>query len=488
MKPLRNDGQSRRVFLGAARALCSLALLASIHLSEAAEPVAEAAPEGVQAPASPRSGGGDFLLFANGDLLLGTLQSIHAERGLRWHRADIAAPIDFGLTNLREVQFQLRPPTGLGFTNDALVQLTNGDELEGRLQEVDAETVVLHTWYAGTLRLVRGLVRMIRPLPSSRPPVFVGPAGLDGWTSSQVKTLGNRAGQWQYRNGAFYARRAASIARDVKLPEVASVEFDLAWKGTLNMAVALYTDYLHPISLANKETEPPFSEFYSIQINSFSVNLLPIKQDGPLRSLGQVSVNAFNRRNSAHVEIRVDLPRRLIALLVDGELVKQWSDPEPFTGKGTALRLVHQGEGAVKLSNLRVSEWDGTFEEKPTNPPDSLLDLVKLRNGDRVAGAFEGLRDGVVRLSVRGSVFTIPLERVKQIETAGRNSLVPRALPGDVRAYFYNGSGVTFRLDQWTDQQVTGSSPSFGKVTFLPAAFARVEFNVDRAAPAPATP
>lgn len=500
MKPLLRNGDRGRGIRGTFRArrrrlvewaalgaLGGLALLVSAQVAEAAELPSDSAPGVVQAPASPRSGGGDFLHFANGDLLLGALQSIDAERGLRWHRSDIAAPIDFGLTNLREVQFQLRPPAAVGFTNNGLVQLTNGDELEGRLLEVDAETVVLDTWYAGTLRLVRGLVRMIRPLPSSRPPIFVGPTGLDGWTSSQVKTLGERAGQWHYRNGAFYARQAASIARDVKLPAVASVEFDLAWKGTFNMALALYTDYLHPISLANKETEPAFSEFYSVQLNSFSVNLLPIKQDGPLRSLGQVSVNAFNRRNSAHVEIRADLPRRLLALLVDGELVKQWSDPEPFTGTGTAIRLVHQGQGVVKLSNLRIHEWDGTFEEKPTNPPDSPLDLVKLRNGDRVAGEFESLRDGVVRVSVRGSALSIPLERVKQIETAGRKSLVPRALPGDVRAYFYNGAGVTFRLEEWTDQHVIGSSPSFGKVAFLPAAFARVEFNLDRSAATPAT-
>jgi hypothetical protein len=420
------------------------------------------------------------LLFENGDVLYGALESIGGQQGIRWHRPDAAAPIEFVPDRVREIHFRPRAQTNSITGSPCRVLLASLDELEGSLVAADPEKLVIDTWYAGQLTIARATVRALVPLPTLRAPVFSGPTGLEDWTIGKVKTLGDRAGEWRYKNGAFYATQAASIARDVKLPDLASLQFDLAWKGMLNLALALFTDYMHPISLANKETEPPFTEFYSMQINSFSVNLLPVKQDAPLRSLGQVSVSAFNRKNAAHVEIRVDKPKRIVTLMVDGQVVKQWTDPEEFTGKGTGIRLVHQGQGSLKLTNLRVTDWDGQFEEKPSNPPNSQQDLVKLRNGDRVVCDFQRLHEGKVLLTASGAPLEIPLSRVKQIEMAGRKTVRPKAEAGDVRAFFHNGASVTFRLAQWDERGVVGASPSFGQATFNPLAFARVQFNVHR--------
>ncbi|MBI2926952.1 MAG: hypothetical protein HYY24_14755 [Verrucomicrobia bacterium] len=420
------------------------------------------------------------MLFENGDLLYGTLQSIDAQNGIRWLHPDAQGPIDFLPDHAREIQLRPQTQPSTPSSSACKVQLTNQDELEGDLVSVDAEKIVLTTWFGGELTIARSMAQVLIPIPAIRAPVFSGPTGLEDWTIGQVKTLGDRTGEWRYKNGAFYAAQAASIARDIKLPEVASLQFDLAWKGMLNLALALYTDYMQPISLANKETEPPFSAFYSMQINSFSVNLLPVKQDGPLKSLGQISVAAFSRKNDARIEIRVDKARRLVALMVDGVLVKQWVDPEDYTGKGTGIRLVHQGQGALKLSNLRVSEWDGQFEERPTNTPDSKHDLAKLRNGDRVAGDVQTIRDGKLAFATTGSTLAVPLSRVKQIELAGVKSTRPKAGPGDVRAFFPSGASVTFRLEKWDGQTVSGTSPSLGRVSFQTSAFARLQFNVHR--------
>src|SRR5262249_15342491 len=160
------------------------------------------------------------------------------------------------------------------------------------------------------------------------------------------------------------------------------------------LAIALYTDYYQPINLANKDTEPEFGGFYSLQLNSFSANLLPVKKNDPLRYLGQVSVPAFNQKNTAHVEIRASKTKRTIALLVDGEVVKQWNETEEFVGQGAGVRFVHQGQGKVKLSQLRVSVWDGQFEEKPSAHPDAKQDIAKLRNGDKAGGTLNSIQDG----------------------------------------------------------------------------------------------
>jgi hypothetical protein len=135
--------------------------------------------------------------------------------------------------------------------------LTNQDELSGQLTGFDSERLVLDTWYAGALMIPRKMVQFIQPKQLPAPPLFAGPTGLEGWTIGKVSSTVSDAGQWRYKDGAFYATQAASIARDVKLPGTAILEFDLAAR-QLSFGGCLCTDYLHPVSLASKESEPDF--------------------------------------------------------------------------------------------------------------------------------------------------------------------------------------------------------------------------------------
>jgi hypothetical protein len=253
----------------------------------------------------------------------------------------------------------------------------------------------------------------------------------------------------------------------------------LEWRGFFHIAIALYTEYLQPINLANKETEPKFGGFYSLQINPFSANLLPVKQTEPLRYLGQASLQALAQKNSAHVDIRVNRAKRMIALLIDGTLVKQWIDTDEFAGTGTAVRFVHQGQGAVKLTNLKVTEWDGTFEEPISVTPNKTQDLARLKNGDRVLGNIKSMAEGKMIIEVSGRPLEVPVNRVKQVELASPPVKAPAPKPNTIRAYFASGAGsVTFDLRKWTAGEVAASSENFGAATFKPGAFSRILFDL----------
>jgi hypothetical protein len=317
------------------------------------------------------------------------------------------------------------------------------------------------------------------PIPAGQALIFEGPTGLEGWTMGKMAATIADPGAWKYKNGAFYATRPASIARDLNLPDVASIQFDITWKGLLYLAVALYTEYLHPINLANKEQEPDFGGFYSLQLNYMSANLLPVKKHDILRygGLGQGAIPAFTQKNNAHIEIRVSKPKKLVALLVDGALIKQWIDTEEFAGTGKALRFVHQGQGSIKLSNLRLTEWDGQFEEPPAPAPESKMDIARLRNGDKLNGDLQVIRNGLATVSVSGKALDVPLTRVKQIDLAGQKSERAKEDPTDVHAYFTEGGTLTFHLEEWGDTRVIATSPNFGRVAFDPTAFNRLRFH-----------
>ena len=94
------------------------------------------------------------------------------------------------------------------------------------------------------------------------------------------------------------------------------------------------------------------------------------------------------------------------------------SDLKGFTGEGSGIRIVHQGRGAVRISNLRVEEWDGRFKGPPTHPIGAQDDLVKLINNDRMRGRVNGIEGDKLNVTTPEGGFPVPLDRVKQIEPA----------------------------------------------------------------------
>ena len=358
-----------------------------------------------------------------------------------------------------------------------MVRLTNDDQLEGELVSLDASQIALKTWYAGELRFPRSLVQSIQPTGPSRSTIYEGPTNIADWTLGKTTAELPNQGQWAYRNGAFYATRAASIARDVHLPDVSSVQFDLTWKGYFQLAIALYSDSLQPVSLANKESAPDFGGFYSLQLNTFSANLLPITKNDPIRYLGQASLLTLSQKNRAHVDIRTSKARHSISLLVNGELVREWIDPAEFAGRGSAIRFVHQGQGAVKIENIKVTEWDGLFEDKEAPPPPAKQDLAKLRNGDRASGSVATIQDGVITMTVLDRKLEIPFTRAKELAFARERATRPDpSLRTEIKAFFTRGGSLSLQVERWDSESLIATSPVFGKATFHPRAFNRFEF------------
>ncbi len=447
-------------------------LLLSIALV-AAESLAQENPT----PSTPKVASKQALLFRNGDFLLGNLESISSDKSVVWRRSDVAQPMEFNGSDISEIQFATAKKLPARATNACRIELSNGDSMEGALLQLNSEKIILETTFAGKMIFPRKVVTALEPLPPERSPIFTGPTGLEGWTIGKVTAIPGEAGEWKYTNGAFYAMQSASIAREMNLPDMASIKFDLAWKGALQVAVAIYTSYMQPVNLQSKDTEPDFGGFYSVQINSFMAALMPVKKNEPLKYLGQVPVSAFNQKNAAHMEIRANKSRATVALFADGVLVKEWIDADGFAGTGTGMRFVHQGgQGAVKLSNLRISEWNGKMEDMSTNGPVK-EDLAKLLNGDAVSGKIESYGDGKLTVTIAKTKLDIPLARINKVQFAETDGDAKTDNTSTVRAFFKETGSVTFQLERWDVQGAVGTSPNFGSAKFSPDVFEKVVFD-----------
>ena len=447
-------------------------ILPSLAALSLAAALASSAPAQLPPNSSPAT---DSLLFRNGDLLYGQLLAIDPTGAVLWRHPDAAQPIEFKLDTIAQIDFPAPKISTAPSNNACRLLLANGDSLEGGLVSSDREAIALQTWYAGRLSIPRASLQSLVFIRRSRV-VFDEITGLEGWTqASAAAAAPGESGQWTYRGGAFYASKTASIARDLKLPDVAEIQFDLAWKGLLNLAVALYTDSLLPIYLLNKDQGPDFGGFYSLRLdnaNYRNIDLWPIKKNEPLHGLGQLTFPALNNKARVHVDLRVSKPQHKIALSLDDTLVKEWVDPAGFTGEGTGLRFVQNPGGVIKLSHLRITHWDGIFEEPA---PDS-TDVCWFENGQKIAGPIQSISNGKIGLRPPNRPLQIPLAELKSITFARRQASPPQTRAATVRATFAQGGVLTLILETWRPDEMIIHSADFGKARINPAAFTRLKF------------
>lgn len=421
------------------------------------------------------------ILFRNGDLLTGQLESLTPTNGLRWRHGDVAGAIQFQPDALAEIHLGSTPRPATSSPTYCFIRLTNGDELAGNLKSIDDRQLVIETWFAGTLTLPRPRVASLRPAGPTPRVIYAGPDGLDGWTMGKPLAGNANPGQWHFVNGAFVASQSASIARDLKLPASSSLEFDLAWRGQFRHAVALYSDTLQPVMLDAAAEQPAFGDFYSLQMFHFGaqqmqVQLMHVRHKGPRRELG-LAIFSMPTNNAAQIAIRSSREQKTINLFINSVLVKQWADPE-FAVGGTGVRFVAQPVGgSVRLSNLRVFEWDGRVAETLAPlVPNVTVDVGRLMNRDSVAGRLVELKDGKLRFAVADNFIEVPLDRVGQVDFATDRAQAAPFQPGDIRVFFTGRGSLTFALESWTERGVRASSANFGTAEFAPQAFSRIVF------------
>lgn len=430
----------------------------------------------------------DSLVFANGDRIGGRLQGLQPDGWLSWQHPDSEQAMTFATKNLAQIDLEGRggdPTDGAAWK----VRFENDDELSVRKISITGQEVELEGWYCGTVKVPRQRIKNLFPVQTHFATLFEGPQGTNGWTSWKVVSALGEPGEWKYQNGAFYAKEAASIARSLNLPDSFTMEFDLKWKGPLNVAIAVFTDSLKPISLANKEDEPDFAGFYSLQINSFGANLLSVKKRDPLRYLGQQAIAGFGSKTKAHVEIKADKRSRRILLFVDGVVVKQWLEPSEFSGEGKGIRLVHQGQGSVRFSGLKVTEWDGRYEDRvPAGTTAQAGDIVLTLDGERLVGRIRSIEGGNLILTDETGEKVKPVKQIRAVELRGAVaapgttpvSPVGPAAAGsteglETQTFLQKHGRLTLRLTQIQGGKLKGTAAMLGPIELDASAVGRVQ-------------
>jgi len=418
-------------------------------------------------------GEGSSIHFANQDQLSGALESLVRDT-LVWKSPILEKPTPFFTREVTELTLPAKPPV-FSANHEAVLRLTNGDVVRGQLAGLGKDAVELDTWFAGRLVFKRSMVENleIRELPKV---FYQGPNGMEDWTASGDDP-------WIYQGNAFVSKRASNIGRDCKLPETCCISFELEWRSVLRLKLLLFTQ---------NEGESGYEIGFQRRTVRFS-------KAGEHEWIGHTSGAAELQKNEkAQIEIRSNLKTGQFAFFVDGRMIDVWTDANVNRSDlGGGLHFVSEDRSPLRISAIRVTAWDGALDQQPPPKingnswlPDDDADessdgadvpkeeRIQLRNGDRLNGEIVSIKEGIVTLKTSYGEVKLPVSRLRSMPLGTVDLEKPLRRKEDVRAWFYDGSSIVFRLDEAARGYLSGSSQNFGNARFKMEAFTRLEFNI----------
>ena len=409
----------------------------------------------------------DVIEFINKDKMHGALISINLKKhGLSWKHRDAKDIMDFSTDNISHIKLAARRgsrPQHQGST----VLLTNDDMLTGSIVSLDEQNLVLNTWYAGKIQIRRAMLKTLNPNAGYSAIVYEGPTDLANWSFGER----NNGESWKLKNGALYALQSQPIGKLIEnMPDMADIRFDVAWRGYPQFYFAFYTDNLQQY----------YGNCYLLQVSSSSIYLQRYTRNGSSNRIGNMNFPRFSdhRTTSARFNILVDKNAKSFSLLIDGQIVKQWSDPNAFAGMGKGILFQPQTQGGMKVSNIRISEWGGKIPQQSDDVHKREDDLIRFTNNDKVSGRLQAIQDGKVKFKTSYAVMDVPLERITEIEMSTVGAERARRNKQDVRARFVGKGTITVQLAGMDKGMLEGTSENFGAISLPLYAFHLLEFNV----------
>ncbi len=441
----------------------------------------------------------EAVYMLNGDVISGKFLKFDSKLGLVWEANNIRPALQIDPSGIDRITF-----IGTGSIPSGLsrVILANGNALSGQLDLADAQRVVMNHTPAGQIEFKRAHLKAIIPATTGVGKiVFSGPSSEKDWVFGSSKNaaaggIGNllfgggappippkkNTGKFEFKAGAITSNgTGATAGRKVEFPDKALIEFDLDWSttgrnsGYFSLNVNLFTDNLK---------SPSNGSSYVLKLSQTGANLArQSKENDNFMSerLGpNARVNLTGIGSRARFSLRTNKKARSFFLSVNGVQIANWKDKETFVGKGNGLLFTSRASSPLKISNIRISQWDGS---KPIATTDTTIspkqDTIRLINDDTVTGTIIRIEDGKVKIKSSFGEVDIPWANSSLIQFTKSSQEAGDQEPGKgmVRATLKGGGILDFKLISWVEDKLEVESPVFGKATLNGTMIDSLSFN-----------
>jgi len=431
----------------------------------------------------------------NGDVITGKFVKFDPKLGLVWEAANIKPALQINPEAIDRVTFS---GSATAQSTQSRVLLSNGNTFSGQLDLADTERIVMSHTPAGQIEFKRSQLKAIIPTAAGIGRiVFSGPSSEKDWVFGSSKNImggGGFApnlpipakkagsGKFEFKEGAITSTGAGATAgRKVEFPDKALIEFDVDWStpgrnsSYFSLNVNLFTDNLK---------SPSNGSSYALKLSQTGANLTrQSKRNGDFMSdrLGSnTRVNLTGIGSRVRYSLRTNKKTRSFILSINGVRIANWKDKETFAGKGDGLLFTSRASAPLKVSNIRISQWDGS---KPIAATDTTIspkqDTIRLINDDTVTGAITGIGDGKVKIKSSFGEVAIPWanSRLIQFAKSAQGTSINKMEKGIVRATLKDAGILDFKLISWTEDKLEVESPIFGTATLNGAMIDSVSFN-----------
>jgi hypothetical protein len=461
----------------------------------------------------------DLLLFENGDQLHGEFHGIADGSDLLWKRQKSEEEkIQFNSTDICKVVLRGGKPERAESTH-SYVGTSNGDRVSGTVQEVDEKRVIIQTEFAGLIEVPREHVGIIAPNPLGGKVLYYSSYKKEDWeqldskmrTSARLPEPKPNANQeeavWKFSGSAWYwqhERPSSALVRKTGMPSRSILQFDLAWKNRLSIAIAFHADF-KPFEPKENGQQDPFDGGRSSYVgnlpevfgSSYVLHLYSnylvlyragFTEDGAPIMERMQSKNAnlrLENTSNAKIEIRCNRDTGVIMLYVDEQFVSEWNEgpmtkddagkaTDGYRAPGEGFGFISQVEGsAVRVSDVVVAEWNGIPDSARSLESDD-NDIVLLNNGrDRFSGKLNHIKDGKASLTGRYGNFSFPISEIAEIRFAkSQLAEIEQDPKSSVKVRFYPLGSISGKLVSGDPNKITINHPSIGDVNIdLTSAF-----------------
>lgn len=401
----------------------------------------------------------DVIRFKNKDILHGKMVSFSPAKGFLWKTTEALRDITFIPRQVTKVELGAYHRSGGG---NASVLLTNGDTLGGKLISLDTDILTLDTSYGGIIKINRPMVQAIYPGENNPGLLYSGPNNMENWTLPE----GRDGGKVAIEDGVLSMTGYCSLGRDMKLTDMARIDFAFEIAGNCQLQLLFYCD----------EVVSSPQNCYALYLSSGYIYLQRYGKHGRSGNLGNVNCRDL-RSGKGKISLLMDKKNKKFTLLVNDNMIKQWVDTQGIND-GTYLCFNNQSQGTIKISDLEVSQWNGKIPGGEKSKDDEKKDVIVFVNGDQVTGHLLKIANNETIFQTEYAELKVPLQRIKQLQTANENQFRARRNAGDVRFLFANGDQLTIDLAKISEGNVIGKSENFGKVSLALNAFKGIEMNI----------
>jgi len=405
----------------------------------------------------------------DGSYLHGEIENLSAENGLDWQHPLAAKPVRFGLTNLSRLRLNATTRLAHDVQPECRFEFSNGDLVYGNLIRLGQKEVKLQTWFGGEMTTSRAALKRIAFLKSGYKVLYEGPNGIDDWM------LGQGQNGWSYADGKLRIKNRGVLGRNFQLQDSCNLSFDLEWDQPFQLSITMFTDTFNRFDYR----QGSYIFFLSPQFVSFQ----RVQPGTGVLTLGQVRMEKLTGISKARFSIRAHRETSKFAVYIDDQLVSTFRDNRGFVAEGKGISFASQlSASSFAVSNMLVTEWDGTDESDLSFEATEDSDVLHLINQDKPKGDVVQILDQNIHFKLRKERdIRIPLQRIKQIHFNPKetDNTPEDATAERIRAHFAGGGSLSFDLISLNQDNLKGSSEHFGALSFTSSAIRQIEFNLN---------